>query len=51
MGAARAAIGYATPEPNVDAFRLQLEATALLEAFGTSTVEPDAVTVTITTRD
>jgi len=51
MGAARAASGYATPEPNVDAFRLQLEATALLEAFDTSTVEPGAVTVTITTRD
>jgi hypothetical protein len=51
MGAARAASGYATPEPKVDAFRLQLEATALLEALDTSTVEPGAVTVTITTTD
>ena len=48
MGAARAASGYASPEPRAEAFRLQLEATALLEAFDGQTIPVGGVTVSLT---
>ena len=47
MGAARAASGYASPEPRAEAFRLQLEATALLEAFDGQTIPVGGVSVSL----